>query len=72
MAVWRNHIEPGADVSWRHMNGRTREWGHVIAVGTDTLTVDITDNAGTYRFTGTPEDFPGLYVERRPGLNGGA
>lgn len=71
-SVWRNRIEPGAAVSWRHANGRSREWGIVVEVGADTLTVDITDNAGTYRFTGTATDFPGLYVELRASERNGS
>lgn len=62
-SVYRADVKPGALVSWRHPNGTSRENGIVVAVGGDTLTVDITDNAGTYRFSGKPKDFPGLQVD---------
>lgn len=68
--LWRHRIEPGALVSWRHANGRTREAAIVVAVTDATLIVDITDNAGTYRFEGTPSDFPGLTVDLRPSQRG--
>ena len=68
--TWRNHLEVGALVSWRHANGRTREAGTVVAVTDSTLIVDITDNAGTYRFEGTASDFPGLWVELRTAERG--
>lgn len=66
-SVWRSRIAPGDVVSWRHPNPSIyrREAGRVVAITADTLTVDIVDNAGTYRFEGTAQDFPGLTVDVR-------
>ncbi len=63
--VWRGRVERGALVSWRHPNGRTRKAGVVLQVTDDTLTVEVSDHAGTYAFTGGPESFPGLTVDMR-------
>jgi len=73
-SVWRGRVEVGAVVSWRHPNPSVnrREVGTVVEVGTDTLTVDIVDRAGTYRARMTTADMPGLTVDVRPYPNGGA
>ncbi len=59
-------LERGALVSWRRAgSGSHREAGYVVDATATVLVVDIVDAAGSYRFAGAPEDFPGLTVDLR-------
>lgn len=58
-------LEAGALVSWDSGYRGRREAGIVVEATPEHLTVEITDNAGTYRFRSTPEYFPRLRVDLR-------